>query len=92
MGDKPLLCGLWKAAPPTWAKHDGASFVWSTGNGGKPERDGHGPQPLGIHEQAPLAAPVTSEIGAEKAIATKHQPLLLSLPWEHTCSAITTAK
>lgn len=45
-------------------------------------RDGHGPPPLGIHEQIPPEAPVTSEIGTEKHTATEHHPLLLSIPRE----------
>ena len=53
---------------------------------------GHGLPPLGVCEQAPFVAPVTSEVCREESAATKHQPLLLSLPWEHTCSAAATAK
>ena len=36
--------------------------------------------PLGVHEQAPPVDPVTSGIFAEEGTATKHHPLLLSLP------------
>ena len=51
-------------------------------------RGRHGLLPLGVPEQAPLAAPITSEEG----IAIKHYLLLLSLPWEFTHSAAATAK
>ena len=46
-------------------------------------RCGHGMPPLGIHEQAPLAAPITSKGTTEEDIATEHH-LLFSLSWEHT--------
>ena len=36
-------------------------------------RGGHGLLPLGLHEQAPLVAPVTSEGTADEDIVTKHQ-------------------
>ena len=52
------------------------------------ERDDHSPLPLGVPEQTPLVVPVTSKEG----IAIKHKPLLLSLPWELTNTAATTAK
>ena len=55
-------------------------------------RDGHDPLPLGVHEQAPLAAPVTSEDTTEEGFVTKHHLLLLSLPWELTHPATVTAK
>ena len=35
--------------------------------------------PVGVHEQAPPAAPVTSEVGREEGTANKHDLLLLSL-------------
>ena len=70
------------------AKCDRAPLASSVGSGGKPaqpdSRSGCGPSPLGVHEQAPPAAPVTSEVSTEEGTATKHHPLLLSLPWEHT--------
>ena len=48
-------------------------------------RGGHGPLPLGVHEQAPPAYPITSEGTTEESIATKHYLLFPSLPWEiHT--------
>ena len=51
-----------------WAKWDQVLLAWSTGGRGKPpvitdSRGGHGPLPLGVPEQAPLAAPITSEEG-----------------------------
>ena len=48
-------------------------------------RGGHGPIPLGVPEQAPLVAPITSEEG----VVIEHYLLLLSLPWEltHTATA-----
>ena len=48
--------------------------------------------PLGICEQAPPIAPITSEVSKGEGTATMHHPLLLSLPWEHTCPASATAK
>ena len=52
-------------------------------------RDGHGPLPLGVPEQALPVVPVISEEG----IAIKHKLLLLSLPWELTHpAAAATAK
>ena len=49
-------------------------------------RDGLGPLPLEVPEQAPLASSITSEEG----IAIEHYLLLLSLPWEltHPAAAI----
>ena len=67
--------------PLAWAKHEGAPLTWSRGSRGKPARDGHGPPLLGVQEQAPPVDPVTSEFGTEEGTATKHHPLLLSLPW-----------
>ena len=55
-------------------------------------RAGCGPLPLGVREQAPLAAPVTSEGTTEGGVVTEHHLLLLSLPWELTHPATTTAK
>ena len=55
-------------------------------------RGGRGLLPLGVCEQAPLAASVTSEVSKEEGTATNHQWLLLSLPWELTCPASATAK
>ena len=46
-------------------------------------RVGHGPPQLGVHEQAPLVAPITSEDITEGTV-TKHHPRLLSVPWELT--------
>ena len=48
--------------------------------------------PLGVPEQAPFAAPITSEDTTEEGIVTEHYLLLLSLPWENTCPAAATAK
>ena len=50
-------------------------------------RSGHGQPPLGIWEQALHIAPVTTEVGTQEGTATKHHPLLLSLPWKCTCPA-----
>ena len=47
-------------------------------------RGGQGLPPLEVPEQAPLAAPVTSEGTTEESIATEHQLLLLPLLWKHT--------
>lgn len=55
-------------------------------------KDGLGLPPLGVCEQAPLAAPVTSEGTKEEGIVTKHRLLLLSLSWELTHGASATAK
>ena len=44
--------------------------------------------PLGVPEQATLAAPITSEGG----IVIEYYPLLFLLPWELTCLAAATAK
>ena len=51
-------------------------------------RDGHGPLPLGVPEQAPPEAPIASE----EVIVIKHKLLLLSLPWELIHPAAATAK
>ena len=51
--------------------------------------------PLGACEWAPPAIPITLGVGKKRkkeGTATKHQRLLLSLPWEHTCPAAATAK
>ena len=42
---------------------------------------GHGPPPLGVHEQTPLEAPITPEGTTKENAVSKHHPLLLSLPW-----------
>ena len=55
-------------------------------------RGGCGPPPLGVCEQVPPEAQVTSESGIEEGSATEHHPLLLSLPWECTRPAAATAK
>ena len=47
-------------------------------------RGGHGPPPLGIPEQKPLAAPTNSEGTTEEDVVTEHHLLLLSFHWEHT--------
>ena len=49
----------------------------------------HGLPPLGIGEQAPSAALVTSEVGTEKGTSIEHDILLFSYPWE--CSGPTAA-
>jgi len=53
---------------------------------------GGGLPPLGGYEEAPPAAPVTSEVRTEKGIAAEHHTLLLSLPWEYTCPTAAIAK
>ena len=55
-------------------------------------RGGHCPPPLGVYEQAPLAAPVTSEGTTEEGTVTEYHLLSLSHPWEHTLPAAATAK
>ena len=60
-------------------------------------RERHGLPPLGACEWAPTVAPVISGVGKKKkkkkiSTATEYYPLLLSLPWEHTCPAAATAK
>ena len=48
--------------------------------------------PLGVCEQAPLAAPATSEVSTQEGTATEHDQLMLSLPWEDTQLLAATAK
>ena len=55
-------------------------------------RGGHGPLPLEVPKQEPLAVPTTSEGTTEEDTVTKHHLLLLSLPWEHTRPSAATAK
>ena len=55
-------------------------------------RSGCGLPPLGVPEQAPLAAPITTEGTTEKGTAIEHHLLLLSFFWEHTDYAAATAK
>ena len=55
-------------------------------------RSRHGLPPLGVCEQAPLVAPVTSEVSTKEGTATKYHLLLLSLPWECICPSGATAK
>ena len=91
-----LLHGLWVTAPPAQAKNKGVPLAWSTGSRGKPpvisdSRGGCGPPPIGLHEQAPPATPLTSEVSTEEGNATKHH-LLFSLPWECTHHANATTK
>ena len=87
-----LSCPGYRWVPLAQAKWNGVHFVWPTGGGGKPARDGHGPPSWGVCEQEPSVAPFTSECGAGEGIATKNHPLLLSLPWECTHPAIATDK
>ena len=54
-------------------------------------RGGCGLPPLGVPEQAPLVAPVTSR-APEEGIVTEYHWLLLSQPWEHIDPAAATAK
>ena len=58
-------------------------------------RGRRGLPPLGVCEWAPPVIPITSGVGKKRkkeGTATKHQTLLLSLPWEHTCLETATAK
>ena len=48
--------------------------------------------PLGVHEGAPLVAPVTSEGTAAEGIATKNHLLMLLHLWEHTSPADATPR
>lgn len=51
--------------------------------------------PLGKCQWAPPVTPITSGVGKKRkkeGNANKHHMLLLSLPWDHTCPAATTAK
>lgn len=75
---KHLLCNLQAAGTNTAVISD--------------TRGGHGLPPLGVHEQAPPAAPGTSEVGTEEVIATEYHILLLSLPCKHKHPAASTAK
>ena len=80
------------------AKWDGMILAQYIGGGDKTlavisdSRGGHGLPPLGICEQAPLAAPCTSEVTTEEGIVTENHLLLFSLSWEHTRPAAATAK
>ena len=47
-------------------------------------RDGHGPPPLDVCEQAPPLAPINSVVSKEEGTSTEHCLLLLSLTWEYT--------
>ena len=78
-------------------------LVWSTGGEGKPpqlclnpevgrDRYHWGGGGGGVPEQAPLAAPVTSEGTTEEGIATEQNLFLLSIPWELTHPATATVK
>ena len=51
-------------------------------------RDGHGLFPIGVLEQAPFEALITSEEG----FAIEHYLLLLSVPWELTHPAVAIVK
>ena len=82
---KTLRVGAAGVAPPAWAKQDRVLLAWSAGGRDKPpqlsdSRGGHGPSPLWIPEQEPLAAPTTSEGTTKEDIVTEHHLLLLSLP------------
>ena len=50
------------------------------------------PDTIGVCEQAPPAAPVTTEVSKEEGTATEHHPLLLSVPQEHTRPAAAPAR
>ena len=43
-------------------------------------RGRHGPPPIGVREQAPPVATVTSEVSTEEGTATEHHLVLLSFP------------
>ena len=101
----PLVQAMGSEAPLAWATGGGASYGLSmTGHllcglqaaGANSvisdSRGGCGLPPLAIHEQAPPAIPVTSEVGTEEGSVTAHYLLLLTLPWECTCPATAIAK
>ena len=62
----------------------GHKWLGQTATGISDSRGGHGPPPLGLHEQAPPMVPVTSGFAAKKGTTTEHH-LLASLPWESCC-------
>ena len=77
-----LQLGAACAAPLALVKWDGVQHAWSAGGEDKPpvifdSRGGHGLPSLGVCEQAPLAAPTTSESTQRKA---------LGLNTTHCCS------
>ena len=51
----------------------------------------HGLLPLGVQEQAPLVALITTEGTSEEVIVTKHYLFLLQVLWELTNQATATA-
>ena len=55
-------------------------------------RGRHGFPPMGVCEWAPTLTLVISGDGKKEGTVTKHYTLWLSLPWEHTCPAASTAK
>ena len=69
-----LRCRIWR-----W---QGQTIEVISETGGK-----HGLPPLGVCEQAPPAAPATTEVSKKEGTATECNTLLLPLPWEHTCPA-----
>ena len=81
-----------------WALRLQGTFAWAKSNGGGntatsilDSRGGHGPPPLGVHEQAPPMTQVTSRVTTEEGTSTKCHSLP-SLPWECTCHAVATVK
>ena len=107
MGDWALLeWAMGGQAPLRWAKDGvGLSATWSllcdlqvagTDFGSHQEARGrHGLPPLGACELAPaatLSAQRLAKKKKKKCTATEHHTFLLSLRWEHTCPAATTAK
>ena len=77
----------------------GEPLARAMGGGGKPHtaaisdsRCECGLPTVGVHEQVLPAGPGTSGIVSEEGTATKHHPLLLSLPWECIHTAVATAK
>ena len=104
MGDQmPLVRAMGGQAPFVWTKGSrelGATWrllhnlqVVGTNHSShfRNQRE-DGLPPLGVCEQAPPAAPVTSEVGKKEGTETEHHPLMLSHPWKHTHPAAATAK
>ena len=93
-GDRPFLHGLWVVVLPVRATCNRAPLAWSTVI--SDSRGGHGPPPLGICEQTPPMATVTSEVTKQKGTATttthccSHtpgNPHILPLPLPNTPGA-----
>jgi len=90
-GEVPLARAIGGQAPLVWLRAAGSQAQRSTScviykrqeqtiAVMSDTRGGRGPPSLGVCEQAPRAAPATSEVGKEEGTATEYHPLLLSLP------------